>query len=72
MCALCSGGNIVFVSSVAGYTPFQGISAYSVTKTTLLGLVKALSISCAPRNIRVNCIAPGIIRTDFSKAVSCT
>ena len=47
----------------------QAISAYGVTKTTLLGLTKAMATSCAQRNIRVNCIAPGIIKTDFSKAV---
>jgi len=64
------GGNIVFVSSVAGYQPFQGIAAYSITKTTLLGLVKSLAVSCASHKIRVNCIAPGIIKTDFSKALT--
>lgn len=47
----------------------QGISAYGVTKTALLGLTKALATSCAHHGVRVNCIAPGIIKTDFSKAV---
>jgi len=48
----------------------QGIAPYSISKTTLLGLVKAMSIAGAAMNIRVNGIAPGIIQTKFSKAVS--
>uniref|UniRef100_A0A1I7XSV6 PDZ domain-containing protein n=1 Tax=Heterorhabditis bacteriophora TaxID=37862 RepID=A0A1I7XSV6_HETBA len=51
-------GNVVFVSSIAGYAPIDGISAYSVMKSTLIGLNKALSQSLARRNIRVNAIAP--------------
>ena len=43
---------------------------YSVSKTALLGLTKALSWELAPENVRVNCIAPGIIDTKFAGAVS--
>lgn len=43
---------------------------YSISKTALLGLTKALSYELAPDNIRVNCIAPGIIDTKFAGAVS--
>ena len=46
------------------------IMPYSVSKTALLGLTKALSFELGPENIRVNCIAPGIIDTKFSGAVS--
>ena len=42
---------------------------YSVSKTALLGLTKALSFELSPANIRVNCIAPGIIDTKFSGAI---
>ncbi|KAI6175596.1 Dehydrogenase/reductase SDR family member 4 [Aphelenchoides bicaudatus] len=59
--------SIVFVSSIAGYAPIDGIGAYSVMKAALNGVTKSLSQSLARRNIRVNSIAPGIIRTDFSK-----
>ncbi|KAI1726360.1 enoyl-(Acyl carrier protein) reductase domain-containing protein [Ditylenchus destructor] len=64
-----ANGNIVFVSSVAGYSPIEGVGAYSIMKTALLGVSKSLSQSLAHRKIRVNSIAPGIIRTDFSKAI---
>lgn len=49
---------------------FQLLGVYSVSKTALFGLVKASSIDLAPENIRVNCVAPGIIPTKFSSAVS--
>jgi len=63
------GGSIVFVSSIGGYNPFELISLYSVSKTTLLGLVKAMVPHCLEKNIRVNAIAPGIIKTKFSAAL---
>ena len=46
------------------------IGAYSVSKTALLGLVKALASECGSMNVRVNAIAPGIIKTNFSTLVS--
>uniref|UniRef100_A0A8C6XT06 Dehydrogenase/reductase SDR family member 4 n=1 Tax=Naja naja TaxID=35670 RepID=A0A8C6XT06_NAJNA len=67
---LCSrNGSIVIVSSVAGYMPFPSIGPYNVSKTALLGLTRNLAIELAP-HIRVNCVAPGLIRTKFSAAVS--
>ena len=48
----------------------QMLGPYCVSKTALLGLTKALASELAPNNIRVNCIAPGIIKTKFSSAVS--
>jgi len=47
----------------------QLIAPYGVTKTALLGLTKALAASLADENIRVNCIAPGVIKTKFSGLV---
>ncbi|KAL3046289.1 hypothetical protein OYC64_004324 [Pagothenia borchgrevinki] len=64
------GGNVVFVSSVAGYQPMQALGPYSVSKTALLGLTRALAPELAQSNIRVNCVAPGIIRTKFSSALT--
>lgn len=50
-------------------TSLQALGPYSVSKTALLGLTKALAPELAHSNIRVNCVAPGIIRTRFSAAV---
>ncbi|XP_075597448.1 dehydrogenase/reductase SDR family member 4-like isoform X1 [Balearica regulorum gibbericeps] len=63
------GGAIVLVSSLAGYMPFTALGPYSVSKSALLGLVKALAPELRPRNIRVNGVAPGLIRTRFSAAL---
>ncbi|XP_068611742.1 dehydrogenase/reductase SDR family member 4 [Brachionichthys hirsutus] len=63
------GGNIVFVSSIAGYQPIQGLGPYSVSKSALLGLTKVLAPELAPSNIRVNGVAPGVIKTRFSSAI---
>lgn len=50
--------------------PFpQGLGPYNVSKTALLGLGKNLAIELAQSNIRVNCLAPGIIKTNFSQVV---
>lgn len=64
------GGSIIFVSSVGGYTPADVLGAYSVSKTALLGLTKAAALECVKDNIRVNCVAPGVVETRFAAAVS--
>ncbi|KAG2468124.1 DHRS4 reductase, partial [Polypterus senegalus] len=76
-------GGIDILVSNAGFNPFFGnildttedmwdkfLGPYSVSKTALLGLTKALALELAPLNVRVNCVAPGLIKTNFSSAVS--
>jgi dehydrogenase/reductase SDR family protein 4 len=63
------GGSIVFNSSITAYSPMELIGIYSVCKTSLLGLAKAMASECARSNVRVNCVAPGIIGTKFSQAL---
>ncbi|KAG8176364.1 hypothetical protein JTE90_020762 [Oedothorax gibbosus] len=64
------GGAIVYVASIAGYNPMTLLGAYSVSKTALLGLTKAVAAQCSSSNIRVNCLVPGIIETKFSDALT--
>lgn len=64
------GGNIVFISSIAGYQPMEPLGPYSVSKTTLLGLTKAIANEIVHDNIRVNCVAPGIVATKFASAIT--
>jgi len=55
---------------VSSYTAYQGESTlgiYAMTKTALLGLTKVLARELYEEGIRVNCIAPGLIKTEFSK-----
>ncbi|CAF0716902.1 unnamed protein product [Brachionus calyciflorus] len=60
--------NVLIISSIAGYYPSQIIAPYSISKTPLIGMTKAMGPACAELGIRVNCIAPGVIKTKFSKA----
>ncbi|KAG8596165.1 hypothetical protein GDO81_001758 [Engystomops pustulosus] len=60
------GGSIVIVSSIAAFTAFPALGPYNVSKTALLGLTKVLAADLTTQNIRVNCLAPGFIRTRFS------
>ncbi|EHB03413.1 Dehydrogenase/reductase SDR family member 4 [Heterocephalus glaber] len=60
------GGSVVIVSSIAAFSPHLGLGPYNVSKTALLGLTKNLALELAPKNIRVNCLAPGLIKTNFS------
>uniref|UniRef100_A0A8C8UCA2 Dehydrogenase/reductase SDR family member 4 n=1 Tax=Peromyscus maniculatus bairdii TaxID=230844 RepID=A0A8C8UCA2_PERMB len=61
-------GSVVLVSSVAAYVPVPRLGVYNVSKTALLGLTKTLAVELAPKSIRVNCIVPGYINTDFSQS----
>jgi len=63
-------GSLILVSSIAAFEPFPMIGVYSMTKTALLGVTKALAPELARDNIRINCIAPGLIQTKFSDALT--
>lgn len=65
----CRGGSVIYVSSIGGYVPFEVLGAYSVSKTALLGLTKAMARECGPKKVRVNCVAPGVIKTKFSEVI---
>lgn len=60
-------GSIVYISSIAAYTGMASIGAYSISKTALLGLCKNMSMELGPEQIRVNLVAPGVIKTKFSQ-----
>ncbi|KAL0822520.1 hypothetical protein ABMA28_004571 [Loxostege sticticalis] len=64
------GGNIVFVSSLTAYQPIFPLGPYGVSKTALLGLTKAIAGEVVHDNIRVNCVAPGIVDTKFASALT--
>jgi 3-oxoacyl-[acyl-carrier protein] reductase len=58
-------GRIVVLSSVAGQMGNRGQVNYIAAKAGLIGAVKALALELAKRRITVNCVAPGLIRTDM-------
>ncbi|XP_065223188.1 dehydrogenase/reductase SDR family member 4-like [Planococcus citri] len=64
-----NGGSIVNMSSIAGLKPIQEIGAYSVSKSALIAMTKVFANELASLNIRVNCVAPGMIRTLFTEFI---
>lgn len=62
-------GSIINISSVAASRPGRGQVNYAASKGGVEAATKALAVELAPRNIRVNCIAPGVIETDMSQEV---
>jgi NAD(P)-dependent dehydrogenase (short-subunit alcohol dehydrogenase family) len=56
-------GSIVFISSVYGLVGSTANVGYAMSKASINGLTKALAIELAPKNIRVNCVAPGFVKT---------
>jgi dehydrogenase/reductase SDR family member 4 len=62
-------GSFVALSSVGALQTEHGIGAYNVSKLALIGLVKNLASEWGPRGVRVNAIAPGVVRTDFARAL---
>jgi len=63
------GGSIVNVASVSGIRGDPLIGAYSSSKAALIGMTRVLARELGPLGIRVNAIAPGLIRTDFSRVL---
>ena len=62
-------GVIVNNSSYGGVRPIPALGVYCVTKAGLLMLTKVLAMELASRNIRVNAVAPGVVKTRFSEAL---
>jgi len=62
-------GVFIIVSSIGGLAGSPHIAAYNMSKAADINLVKSLAIEWGKHNIRVNCIAPGLIQTDFAKAL---
>jgi NAD(P)-dependent dehydrogenase (short-subunit alcohol dehydrogenase family) len=62
-------GSIIFISSIGGLRGSPVIGAYNVSKAADFQLARNLATEYGPYGIRVNCIAPGLIRTDFARAL---
>ena len=60
-------GAIIFISSIGGTRGSANLGVYSLTKAADMQLARNLAVEYGPDNIRVNCIAPGLIRTDLSR-----
>jgi NAD(P)-dependent dehydrogenase (short-subunit alcohol dehydrogenase family) len=63
------GGTIIIISSIAGIRAGGNLGGYAVSKAADFGLARALASEWGETNIRINCIAPGLVRTDFARAL---
>ncbi|MBM3154198.1 MAG: glucose 1-dehydrogenase [Chloroflexi bacterium] len=69
MMAKQGGGVIINVASVGGISPDPGLAAYCMSKAAIMMMTKAMALELGQNNIRVNAIAPGIVKTRFSQAL---
>ncbi len=63
------GGTIIIISSIAGIRAGGNLGGYAVSKAADFGLARALATEWGEKNIRINCIAPGLVKTDFARAL---
>ena len=62
-------GSIIIISSIGGLRGTPVIGAYGISKAADMQLARNLAVEYGPHNIRVNCIAPGLVKTDFARAL---
>jgi NAD(P)-dependent dehydrogenase (short-subunit alcohol dehydrogenase family) len=63
------GGSIIIVSSIAGILGSPTIGVYGISKAADMALARNICVEWGPKNIRANCIAPGLVRTDFARTL---
>ena len=62
-------GSVIIVSSIGGLSSSTVIGAYNISKAADFQLARNLAAEFGPLGVRVNCIAPGLVRTDFARAL---
>lgn len=63
------GGSVIVISSVGALKATPNLGAYAVSKAADLQVVRTLAAEWGEQNIRVNCILPGLVKTDFARAL---
>jgi NAD(P)-dependent dehydrogenase (short-subunit alcohol dehydrogenase family) len=63
------GGKLINVASVAGLSPGAMMGIYSISKAAVIMMTRSLAVELGPDNIQVNALAPGFIKTKFSRAL---
>lgn len=62
-------GAVIFIGSIGGFRGRRTLGIYGMSKAAEMQMARCLALEWGRHNIRVNCIAPGLIRTDFSRAI---
>jgi short-subunit dehydrogenase len=63
------GGSVIIISSIAGLRGQQTIGAYGISKAADIQIARNIAVEWGPHNIRANAIVPGLVRTDFARAL---
>lgn len=63
------GGSIIIISSIGGLRGTPLLAVYGLSKAADMQMARNIAVEWGPQNIRANCIAPGLIRTDFARAL---
>ena len=63
------GGSVIVVGSIAGVRGNVNLGIYGLSKAADMALVRNLACEWGPQGVRANCIAPGLVRTDFARAL---
>ncbi len=63
------GGSIINIASTAGLRAWPGLGVYGISKGAVVQMTRQMAREWAGANIRVNCVAPGLIDTDFSRVL---
>src|SRR4029434_7258047 len=63
------GGSVIIISSIGGIRGTEVLGAYGISKARAFALARTLACEWGPKNVRVNCVAPGLVKTDFARAL---
>ncbi|MBV8165242.1 MAG: SDR family oxidoreductase, partial [Alphaproteobacteria bacterium] len=67
--AQAGGGSVIIISSIGGLRGSAQLGTYGISKAADFQLARNLAVEWGQHNVRVNCIAPGLVRTDFARAL---
>jgi len=62
-------GSVIIISSIAGLRGSRNLGVYAVSKAADFQIARNMAMEWSPRGVRINCIAPGLVRTDFARAL---
>lgn len=63
------GGGVIIISSIAGLVGSSTLGVYGISKAADMALARNICVEWGPKNIRANCIAPGLVRTHFARTL---
>ena len=63
------GGSLILISSISGLAGNKNLGVYGISKAADFQLARNLAVEWGSKNIRANCIAPGVVKTDFARAL---